>query len=185
MDECQGAQNLRLALVDGPGEFTKRVYVVNDTAKQGLQYLGRIGELAWSRPRTAKDMEHCIDFSSDVFGCRVGDWRLRTEQGRKISGEFLEAFQTSSNRNVRSRHARDCRRPSASSSVGLPTVHEAVLLSLHDIVAASHERPISPPSQSSSRTPPFGLPDTQVFDARAERPDLLLHRSLKLFRLLA
>jgi hypothetical protein len=51
----------------------------------------------WLRP--AKDTEHCIDFSADVFGHCVGDWRLRTEQGRKISGEFLEAFQTSSNPN--------------------------------------------------------------------------------------
>lgn len=57
----------------------------------------------------AKDTEHCIDFSSDVFGCRVGDWRLRTEQGRKVSGEFLEAFQTFSNRSVRSWHARGAR----------------------------------------------------------------------------
>ena len=49
MDECRGAQNLRLALVDGHGEFTKRVHIVSDTAKQGLQYLARIGDLAWSR----------------------------------------------------------------------------------------------------------------------------------------
>jgi hypothetical protein len=49
MDACRGAQNLRLALVDGHGEFTKRVDIVSDTAKHGLQFLPRIGDFARSR----------------------------------------------------------------------------------------------------------------------------------------
>ena len=48
--------------------------------------------------RLSKGTQHRIDFSSDVLGCRVGRWRLRTEQGRKISGEFLDTFQTCSHR---------------------------------------------------------------------------------------
>jgi hypothetical protein len=38
---------------------------------------------------------------------------------------------------------------------------------------------------SSSVTPPFGLPDTQRFDARAKRPELVLDCFLKCCRLLA
>ena len=87
-------------------------------------------------------------------------------------------------RRVRSGHARDRRRPSASSSVGLPTVHDAVLV-LARISSRRAPRPHITFSQSSSRPPPFGLPDTQLFDVRAERPGLLLDRSLKFFRLLA
>jgi hypothetical protein len=34
-------------------------------------------------------------------------------------------------------------------------------------------------------TPPFGLPHVQLFEARAGRPELFLHRSLEFFRLLA